>query len=41
MHRLLGPLRLRGVDPAGAVVDDLDTPADAARWGVGLPDASG
>ena len=33
MHRLLAPLRLRGVDPGGASVDDIDTPADAARWG--------
>lgn len=32
MHRLLAPLRLRGVARGSAVVDDLDTPEDAARW---------
>lgn len=37
MHRLLGPLRLRGIDSAGTAVDDIDTPADAQRWGVTLP----
>lgn len=37
MHRLLGPLRLRGIDPGDASVADIDTPADAARWGVDLP----
>ncbi|WP_425953868.1 molybdenum cofactor guanylyltransferase [Xylanimonas sp. McL0601] len=37
MHRLLSPLRLRGVDPSGARVDDVDTPEDAARWGIALP----
>lgn len=38
MWRLLAPLRLSGVDPAGAVLDDIDTVADADRWGVALPD---
>lgn len=33
MHRLLTPLRLRGVDPGEADLDDIDTPEDAARWG--------
>lgn len=37
MHRLLSPLRLRGVDPSDARVDDVDTPEDAARWGIALP----
>lgn len=37
MHRLLGPLRLRGVLPGDAVVDDVDTRADAARWGIDVP----
>ena len=32
LYRLLGPLHLLGVDPGTASVDDLDTPADAARW---------
>jgi len=32
LYRLLGPLNLLGVDPGGASVDDLDTPADALRW---------
>lgn len=32
LYRLLGPLRLLGVDPGRAIVDDLDTPADAQRW---------
>lgn len=32
MHRLLSQLQLLGVDPDGARVDDLDTPADADRW---------
>lgn len=32
MYRLLEPMRLTGVDPAGADVSDLDTPQDAARW---------
>lgn len=32
MYRLLEPLRLTGIDPAGADVRDLDTPEDAARW---------
>jgi molybdopterin-guanine dinucleotide biosynthesis protein A len=37
MHRLLSPLRLRGVDPSGALVDDVDTAEDARRWGIPLP----
>ena len=37
MHRLLGPLRLRGVARGDAVVDDVDTAADAARWGIAVP----
>ncbi len=37
MHRLLGPLRLRGVARGDAVVDDVDTAADAARWGIDVP----
>lgn len=42
MYRLLGPLRLRGIDPEGALVDDIDTPADAHRWQASLPnDATG
>jgi molybdopterin-guanine dinucleotide biosynthesis protein A len=32
MWRLLGPLRLLGVDPGAVDVADLDTPADAERW---------
>lgn len=32
LYRLLGPLSLLGVDPGPAIVDDLDTPADAQRW---------
>lgn len=41
MYRLLGPLRLRPVDPGPASVDDLDTPADAARWSAdGVPPTS-
>lgn len=38
MWRLLEPLRLAGVDPAGAALDDIDTLADADRWGATLPD---
>ena len=41
MHRLLSPLRLRGIDPAGAVLDDIDTPADAQRWGASSGGACG
>lgn len=37
MHRLVGPLRLREVDPAGISTDDVDTPDDAARWGLVVP----
>lgn len=37
MYRLLEPLRLRGVDPVGASVDDVDTPGDASGWGIELP----
>lgn len=33
MYRLLEPLHLLGVGPGGATVEDVDTPADAARWG--------
>lgn len=40
MYRLLSPLRLRGIDPAGAVVDDIDTVADAQRWGAIRPPSS-
>lgn len=40
MHRLLAPLRLRGVDPAGATVDDIDTDADLLRWGAELPQSA-
>ena len=32
LYRLLGPLHLLGIDPGRAIVDDLDTPADAQRW---------
>ncbi len=38
MHRLLAPLRLRGLDRLDAVVDDIDTAEDAARWGAAVPD---
>jgi len=34
LHRLLGPLSLLGIDPGPAIVDDLDTPADARRWAI-------
>ena len=37
MHRLLSPLRLRGVAATSAVVDDIDTAADARRWGALRP----
>lgn len=39
MYRLLGPLRLRGIPAGQTVVDDVDTAADADRWGVRLPGA--
>jgi molybdopterin-guanine dinucleotide biosynthesis protein A len=32
MYRLLEPLRLLGVTADPTVTDDIDTPADAARW---------
>ena len=32
MYRLLEPLRLLGLEGDEAVTDDVDTPADAARW---------
>lgn len=32
MYRLLEPLHLLGVDPGGASVADVDTPADLAAW---------
>ena len=38
LYRLLGPLKLLGVDPGPAIVDDLDTPADAHRWAKILAD---
>ncbi len=34
MHRLLAPLRLRGVDPVKASVGDVDRPQDARDWGI-------
>lgn len=37
MHRLVGPLKLRGVDAPAELIDDIDTPTDAARYGVCLP----
>ncbi|MCW5954145.1 MAG: nucleotidyltransferase family protein [Propionibacteriaceae bacterium] len=37
MHRLLGPLRLRGVAAEPGLTADIDTPDDAGRWGVELP----
>lgn len=37
MYRLLNPLRLRGVAVEPGLTADVDTPADAARWGVQLP----
>jgi len=32
MYRLLEPLRLLGLETDATITDDLDTPADAARW---------
>jgi molybdopterin-guanine dinucleotide biosynthesis protein A len=32
MYRLLEPLRLLGLESDATITDDLDTPADAARW---------
>lgn len=32
MYRLLEPLRLLGLSADSAITDDIDTPADAARW---------
>lgn len=32
MYRLLEPLQLRGVDPGGASVADVDTPAQLQAW---------
>lgn len=37
MHRLLGPLRLRGIAADSRLTADIDTPADAGRWGIELP----
>lgn len=39
MYRLLAPLRLRGVATAPGLTADIDTPADAGRWGIELPPA--
>lgn len=36
MHRLLGPLRLRGVAAEPQLTADIDTPEDAGHWGVDL-----
>lgn len=36
MHRLLAPLRLRGIPAEPGLTADIDTPADARRWGIGL-----
>jgi molybdopterin-guanine dinucleotide biosynthesis protein A len=33
MYRLLQPLRLLGLESDATITDDVDTPADAARWG--------
>ena len=41
LYRLLGPLRLLGIDPGDVIVDDLDTPADAERWADLLETGSG
>lgn len=41
LYRLLGPLRLLGIDPGDVIVDDLDTPADAQRWAALLDAGSG
>lgn len=38
MHRLLAPLRLRGVATEPGLTADIDTPDDAGRWGIELPD---
>ncbi len=32
MYRLLQPLRLLGLESDATITDDVDTPADAARW---------
>ncbi len=37
MYRLLGPLRLRGVDTEPDLTADIDTLDDAGRWGIELP----
>ncbi len=37
MHRLLAPLRLRGIATASRLTADIDTPRDARQWGVALP----
>lgn len=36
MHRLLAPLRLRGVATGPNLTADIDTPDDAGRWGIAL-----
>lgn len=38
MHRLLAPLRLRGLATEPGLTADIDTPADAGRWGIELPE---
>jgi molybdopterin-guanine dinucleotide biosynthesis protein A len=37
MHRLLAPLRLRGIAVEPGLTADIDTPDDASHWGVDLP----
>lgn len=37
MHRLVSPLRLRGLAAEPRLTADVDTPEDALRWGIDLP----